>query len=251
MKSDFVIIIPCFNEEKRFDQEHFRNLLKIENVSWIFVNDGSTDGTQTLLDSFCKRYGAKLIQLTLNQGKSEAIRSGLISAHRWFPEAVWFGYLDADGAFDVADIAKLQKIASQDSHDADAYFSSRVKLSGRKIIRKSYRHAIGRVIVTYFSFFVEGLPYDTQTGYKLFKASEMFSQSIQTKFKTKWFIDIELIIRMSKINTKLINIWEEPVSSWCDISGSKIDAGEILRLIREILYIQFTLMSFKKRISDS
>jgi hypothetical protein len=56
---------------------------------------------------------------------------------------------------------------------------------------------------------------------------------------------------MSRIKSKIIKIWEEPAYSWSDIPGSNINTWEILRLVREILYIQISLKSLKRIFQDN
>ena len=51
-----VMVVPCYNEEKRLDTEAFRRFeVAGHEVSFLFVNDGSRDGTLSLLKSSSKR----------------------------------------------------------------------------------------------------------------------------------------------------------------------------------------------------
>ena len=241
MKNDFVMVIPLFNEELRFNEAYFSELIQLSNTKWIFVNDGSTDNTAKILASLKSKHNIDILNLKSNYGKSEAIRKGFIRAYELFPHASWYGYLDSDGAFDISDIEKIMHIAIQNPQLMDAYFSSRVRLSGKKILRKTYRHFIGRLIVNFFRIFWKDIPYDTQSGYKLFKLDAHLLHSISTPFKTNWFIDIEIITRISISRKILIQIWEEPVSKWSDVDGSKIRLKNIFQISLEILFIQYTL----------
>ena len=97
------MVIPCFNEADRLDVEYTKKLISIPNVDWVFVDDGSTDGTLKLLDEICTNMSATVLKLPNNLGKSEAVRHGinhllqdrLPSA----PEGV--GFLDADAAISL------------------------------------------------------------------------------------------------------------------------------------------------------
>ena len=74
------IVIPLYNEENRFDTVYWRdNFNVLEDVVWVFVNDGSTDNTLEILKSFLmeKPSNAVLLNLDKNSGKAEAIRYGM------------------------------------------------------------------------------------------------------------------------------------------------------------------------------
>lgn len=230
-----LMVVPCFNEESRFDPNYFQELCSIGGTFWFFVDDGSTDATSDILTKFCIKKNAKLLNLPKNVGKSEAIRRGLLKALSEYPNSLWCGFIDSDGAFDskeTEDIFLGLKNSRHDSHQA--FFSSRVKLSGRKIHRKIHRHLIGRFIATVFGFIWKDIPYDTQSGFKIFRNDSYFRESISVPFVTRWFFDMEIILRITSKQNRAPIIWEEPLNSWTDISGSKISAREKLRIAREI-----------------
>ena len=46
-----IIVVPCYNERERLDTMAFRAFAaRNPAVSFLFVNDGSTDGTHELID---------------------------------------------------------------------------------------------------------------------------------------------------------------------------------------------------------
>ncbi len=45
-----ILVIPCYNEERRLDVASLRAFEAEPSVELLFVNDGSTDGTGPLLD---------------------------------------------------------------------------------------------------------------------------------------------------------------------------------------------------------
>ena len=242
------IIVPFYNEEKRFRHEYFLNLTEKKNMSWVFVNDGSTDETSNLLNRFSKNKNVKVIHINKNQGKASAIRVGIREAIKSEDKYIWIGFLDADGAFSISDIEKIVNITTIKSN-FDAVYSSRVQLSGRKIIRSQFRHIISRVIVTFFGTIWKTMPYDTQSGFKLYQNNNNLLDIFQNPFSTKWFLDIEITIRFIKRFRRPLLVWEEPLTSWSDVPGSKISFRSAPQLLFEVYKIYFALFKVRDQLS--
>ena len=121
-------------------------------------------------------------------------------------------------------------------------------MAGRNIKRNNARHIIARLITSLFGLVWRNIPYDTQSGFKLYRYSDNFNLIFIKPFKTKWFFDIELSIRNLKYKKKNLNVWEEPVSSWVDIPGSKINYRQSLRISLEVIYIFYLLLSQRKKL---
>src|SRR5690554_4490275 len=74
------IIIPCYNEAYRIEQETYGEFVAAnKRYHLCFVNDGSTDDSAAVLGAFCAHHPEQmtLINLPTNRGKGEAVRSGL------------------------------------------------------------------------------------------------------------------------------------------------------------------------------
>jgi len=242
-KSRILMVVPCFNEEKRFDQEYFDHLTRIESTAWLFVDDGSKDATLSVLSNFCRRSNTNFLHLPKNVGKSEALRIGMLQAIEKDSGAKWIGFLDSDGAFSVEDVNEiLTKIMKDEFEMYEAIFTSRVKLSGRRIQRKPYRHLLGRILTTVFGVIWKDIPYDTQSGFKVIRNTQTFRNSILQPFTNRWFFDIEIVLRMARSQNKIPHIWEQPLFSWVDISGSKISLRECVRLAFEVSKIMILLL---------
>ncbi len=46
------VIVPCYNEADRLELDRFEELLQRADVSLLFVDDGSSDATATLVDTW-------------------------------------------------------------------------------------------------------------------------------------------------------------------------------------------------------
>ena len=245
---ELLIIVPCYNEELRFDLGYWQKVVtENPSTSFIFVNDGSTDNTLNIIKAV--GFNSSAISLEDNSGKSESIRQGWI--HNISESKVWkgLGFIDSDGAFCPEDIQRLintfkSKIDSNSK--VDVILSSRVALAGRKIERSLTRHYLGRIVSTYLCYKWPNSPYDTQSGFKIFINTEYFTKSIQEPFKTRWFFDIELLVRLKSLKQNELIIWEEPLMSWKEIANSKISGLEFLRIAGEILRIKSMLKNSLK-----
>ena len=240
MSKKIVLVVPCFNEAGRMPTSYWRELVSLQNeISWVFVNDGSTDGTSERLKEIVSGTDARVINSKKNQGKGNAIRTGFQSALDNNGNCEIVGYVDSDGAFSKEDILRLVTLAfsiagSEATNPVDAILSSRVALAGHEIKRKSSRHYIGRIIATFLTNGWEDAPYDTQSGFKLFRNSSSLQSALENRFKTHWFVDIELLTRIGIANRGVLDIWEEPLTSWRDVGGSKLGLRKTPKLLTEI-----------------
>lgn len=237
--SDLVIVVPCFNESTRWSEDYWRELLALTTASLIFVNDGSTDKTPELIQNLSDHKRVQLVNLVRNSGKAEAVRQGLIQAIESTASlAATVGFLDADGAFSPNDIARMVRLSETTFADGyEALWSSRVALSGRQVSRSMSRHYVGRFIATILSASVSDLPYDSQSGFKLFRCSPELSRCLESPFRTRWLFDVELLDRWRKQTGRPLMLWEEPVLEWRDVPGSKIRGAELGRIAGEILTV--------------
>ena len=96
MKHKLTIIVPVYNEEDnifRIEQELIR-FIEVAKVSTsvLFVNDGSSDNSLSLLRTICQRHSEfKLLSFQRNEGLSAAIKAGFDHV-----ETDLVGYIDAD-----------------------------------------------------------------------------------------------------------------------------------------------------------
>ena len=129
------VVIPCYNEEKRLDAQAFRNFsVPGHDLSFLFVNDGSRDGTLQLLRSA----SFNVLDLERNSGKAEAVRRGIVAAMESSPDVV--GFWDADLATPLAELPSFLDIVSQ-RPPIEMVFGARVRLLGRDISRRPSRRS--------------------------------------------------------------------------------------------------------------
>jgi len=235
------IVVPCFNEEARWNSDYWRQILTASPARFLFVDDGSRDRTRGLLQETAASGNAAVLELPGNVGKAEAVRTGLTTLLT-DSEVSGVGYLDADGAFGGSDVLRIQEIFQDRANQGqfDALWSSRVALAGRDIQRSSFRHYSGRVVATFLSSGFADFPYDTQAGFKLFRSSPTLKRALTKTFRTRWLFEIELMKRWEAIEHRPMRIWEEPLFHWHDVPGSKIKGREMIRIAGELLNVRFS-----------
>ncbi|MCF4979457.1 glycosyltransferase [Pseudomonas gessardii] len=75
------VVICCYNEAKVLPIFHKRLMAVLKTLSIhhevLYVNDGSRDGTLSLLDGYCQTPGVRCLNLSRNFGKEAAMVAGL------------------------------------------------------------------------------------------------------------------------------------------------------------------------------
>jgi len=96
-----LIIVPIYNEERSLQNVHEELSKRTSECEVIFVNDGSRDGTRTLLNSL----RCRTIHHPINLGYLEAIRTGInVAIGEGYEFCVFF---DGDGQHRIEDLDSL------------------------------------------------------------------------------------------------------------------------------------------------
>jgi glycosyltransferase involved in cell wall biosynthesis len=93
---EFTIIVPVYNEEENLERVEKELLSYIEKApkktSILFVNDGSSDNSQQLIETICQRQEHfQFISFVENRGLSAAIKAGFDTV-----TSPLVGYIDSD-----------------------------------------------------------------------------------------------------------------------------------------------------------
>lgn len=200
----------------------------------LLVDDGSGPAEHASLRPLVRKLQATyprnfgFLPLSKNRGKGGAILAGWRSATGGFD---YLGFVDADGAFDPAEVAR---VAGQLNHGPQkaSLFASRVKMMGFSVKRHMVRHYLGRIFATWVGLCLEPAIYDSQCGLK-FVPARVFAKISPRLLGRGFSWDIELL---SALLSAGCPIREIPVN-WRDIPGSKVN------LLRDGLQLFWTAAS--------
>jgi dolichyl-phosphate beta-glucosyltransferase len=234
------LVIPCYNEARRFKSEAFLDLVATSSdVGVLFVDDGSTDGTAAILADVATRGGGRMSVMTLplNGGKGRAVRCGVLAALDLQPEFV--GYWDADLSTPLAALPEFIDVLDTNPL-VDIVMGSRVKLIGRNVNRRMARHYFGRLFATAASLALRVGIYDTQCGAKIFRANDAIRQVFSPPFQSQWIFDVEILARYIDANGRAaaeVRMCELPLRAWTEMPGSKLTAWHAVRAVWDLARI--------------
>ncbi len=225
------LVVPCKDEAARLDAEAF--LAAVDTHPWLdllFVDDGSTDATGDVLSRLAAARPERIRHLHLpqNRGKGEAVRFGLNRALEAIPDGSdhAVGYWDADLATPLEDVARFRE--AMVAEGLDGVLGARIKMLGKAVRRRAWRHWAGRVAATLASELLDLPVYDTQCGAKLFRATPALRALLTEPFRSRWAFDVELLVRWRRLHPDLGDddlhhaLMELPVSRWAEVPGSKV-----------------------------
>ena len=118
------IIVPCYNEEKslrllakEFDHKLIANVKEDCEIEVIFVNNGSNDNSQNMIEELMKEYNfLKTVRVNINQGYGYGILQGLNNA-----TGDYLGWIHADLQFNPAEIAKGVEILRENKYPKNVF----------------------------------------------------------------------------------------------------------------------------------
>jgi dolichyl-phosphate beta-glucosyltransferase len=227
------LVVPCYNEAQRLQTSKFVAFLQ-RNPEYLifFVNDGSKDGTLSLLQNLQQSYPSHIIALDMphNGGKANAVRYGMLYVTSNYPQINHVGFLDADLATSLDEMRKIGTFIERNDYFR-VVIGSRIVRMGTKIQRFGFRNFASKII-SQFIYLILRLPFqDTQCGAKIFH-KDLVQLLFKDSFKTDWLFDVEIFLRISKAFGKVYatnHIYEYPLETWINAAGSKVSIKEIFR----------------------
>ena len=192
------ILIPVYNEIQYLDI--FTNRLKKsfskEEVEYIFINDGSTDGSKEWLENYIDKENSKtniLINIKKNQGKGNALHQGLKKSN-----GEYILFQDSDLELNTNDSLEMYHIIN-DNKNIECIFGSRY-ISGKLKQNSNFLNELINKINSfiYNIFFFQSIS-DVHCGAKII--TKDIKNIIKLKIKDFGFeIDLASQIAKNKID---------------------------------------------------
>jgi len=230
------IIYPLYNEEMRLqktflDIEKFDKSNKFIKKEYIFVNDGSSDQTLSLLKKkFKKKNKFKILSYTKNKGKGYALKKGVqIAKNDWI--------LTTDADCSVSNF-QLNNWLNKKYFKENIliYFGSR-NLKSSIVKKKIQRKFLGLIFIYFIRFLFDIKISDTQCGFKFYRST--IAKKIFRKIITNEYMhDIEICLIAKKFN---LNIQDLPVK-WTHVDYGKIN------FIKDFFKVFFHLVKISRHI---
>ena len=195
------VVIPVYNEVKTVATV----VGKVRGCGLpteiILVDDGSTDGTRELLDSWRDQKDLKIVFHERNQGKGAALKTG-------FERATGSVVIvqDADLEYDPGEFPLLvQPIVDG---RADVVFGSRFRGETQRVLY--YWHSVGNYVLTTLSNMMTNLNLtDMETCYKAFSRTVM-DKIAPTLEEKRFGTEPELTAKVASLPG--VRIYERPIS---------------------------------------
>lgn len=195
------VVIPIYNERNTVLEVVRRVRACGVPTEIILIDDGSTDGTRSILDSVRGDSDLRIIFHDRNQGKGAALQTG-------FAEATGDVVIvqDADLEYDPAEFGKLiQPIVE---NEADVVFGSRFTGDQQRVLY--FWHSVGNSVLTLLSNMMTNLNLtDMETCYKAFRREAMAQIHPQLR-ERRFGVEPELTAKAASIPG--IRIYERPIS---------------------------------------
>jgi dolichyl-phosphate beta-glucosyltransferase len=155
-----------------------------------------------------------------NRGKGAAVYAGWQAGIDGAGGVEWdaLAFADADGAVSAREILRGVMAFRSRGDATDGLIGSRIKMLGRNVERKVFRHLSGRLFATFVSLISGLTSYDTQCGFKIFRrvAVERILPKA-TAFGFAFDVELLLLAQRSGFRTE-----EFPVD-WRDVDGGKVN----------------------------
>ena len=251
MTKTISFVIPVYNEKNRIESTFtalknaaIPELLKLEKI--IFVNDGSTDNTLSILnsqkDEISKATGAEVVVLNYskNRGKGYAVKTGMN-----YSNSDYTLFFDADIS---TPLNELKKFIPFIERGEDVIVGTRKNGESTVIVHQPrFREIMGKAYTFLSQLILDTWVTDFTCGFKAFSRrakNEIFTRSVVDR----WSYDSEILFIAKRLGYKLV----EKAVLWSDDKDTRVNLFRaVFTSFADLLKIRinhlFGVYTFSKR----
>lgn len=184
------VIVPVYNVES-YLKKSIHSLLAqtLDDIEFIFINDGSTDGSKAILDKYQELYPNKIKTVSIeNGGAANARNIGLKMA-----TGEYIGFIDSDDYVDKSMFEKMYNLAVES--DSEIVTCGYYRIDYKDIQRRdcANRRCFGKSVYQAPELFINNVPYIWN---KLFKKDLIDRSGIEFDTNLRIFEDLVFTFKL-------------------------------------------------------
>ncbi|MFX0182179.1 MAG: glycosyltransferase family 2 protein [Candidatus Hodarchaeota archaeon] len=224
MKSDFLVVIPAFNEEKSLPRV-IKQLTKIFKLNQlILADDGSTDNSAGI----AKDLGIKILRNPKNLGKGFILRNAFKVILHKYTHIRWIITFDADGQHNYQDILHFFSTLRENP-------TLGIIIGKRDYIRMPKKNWISNLLTSHWcKYWLRWTISDLQCGFRCYNREALQQILSYGLTKTKFDLETEILLIAWLLNIKIKEI---PISTLYIKNHRKSRVTPLLDTVRWMLLI--------------
>lgn len=228
-----IALIPAYMpDEKLIEVVH---MLYDEGFKVIVVNDGSSAEYDSIFEAAA--HYAEILQHKKNQGKGEALKTGLRFIRMYCKAPYVVVNADADGQHKVEDIIRVAETAAVNR--SSLVLGSR-KLTGKVPFKSRAGNAITRLV---YRFASGSSVYDTQTGLRAY--SEKLTDRLITIKGSRYEYEMNMLMELPREGYEIKEVWIDTVYINNNAASHFDPVRDSAKIYKEILkFSASSLLSF-------
>ena len=243
---DQVVAFPAYNEEKAIGSLLEKTLASMPvNAGILVVDDGSTDRTASVVESFVAEHPVHLVRHGKNKGLAAAIRTLLTEATKRLSEDGQLVIMDADGSHSPYQIDQLRR-TFEEGYDIviASRYTAQSEIRGVSALRRSITTASRY----FFRMILGPLPAkDLSCGFRMYRAGLIKSaldQPDRNLITVQGFcVTVELLVKLHWMGARIAEI---PLKLRYDLKESPTRM-KFFRTAMEYWRLLFTLRAESRR----
>lgn len=195
-------------------------------IEVVVVDDGSQDGTATIVEEFAQQHGFIRLIRNPHGGKGAAIKTGVSQSR-----GKYLVLSDTDLSVPIEEIVKFLPPAL---NGYDVAIASREAPGAERIDEPYYRHLMGRVYNLLVRLAAVPGIQDTQCGFKAFRR-EVARQVFPLQTIEGWGFDVEVLFIARRLGYQIVEI---PVRWYYGRESKVKPVKDTLRMVRDLLQVR-------------